>query len=91
MIIVDSFPFHPSAVSIKLIGEDSVNVSETSPVFTVQLQVTGYSFGVIPLQILPLSYSQFEEFRSRFGIKSSLSEIAGSELLPTEAALPCEL
>ena len=74
---------------IELVGEDFVNVSETGPALILHLQVTGYSFGVIPLQILPLGYSQFEENRNLFGIKFSLSEIAGSELLPD--AVPCEL
>jgi hypothetical protein len=58
---------------------------------TIQLEVTGYSFGMIPLQILPVSYSQFEELRERFSVTSNLRDIAGSRVIPSEPALPCEI
>ena len=80
-----------AAVSIALLtGEDLLNVSESDLTLTIQLEVTGYSFGVVPLRILPLTYSQFEELRNVFGIRSTLSEIAGSGMLPNETALPCK-
>ena len=79
------------AVVIELLTADLVNVTETRQTLTIQLEVMGYSYGVIPLQVLPLTYSQFEEIRERFGIRTSISEINGSEILPDESAQPCEL
>ena len=78
-------------MSIKLVGEELVDVTESGLMFTIQLEVTGYSFGTVPLQILPVSYSEFEELREMFGISSTLSEIAGSREIPSESALPCEI
>ena len=79
-------------MSIELVtGEDSVNVTESDHAITIQLRVTGYSYGVVPLQVLPVTYSQFEELRDMFGITSTLREIAGSRLLPSDTALPCEI
>jgi len=80
-----------TAVSIKLVGEDLVNITESSRTLRIQLEVTGYSFGLVPLQILPVTYSRFEELRNMFGITSTLSEIAGSRVLPSETALSCEI
>ena len=72
-------------------GEDLVNVTESNRALTIQLRVTGYSYGVVSLQILPVTYSRFEELRDMFGITSTLREIAGSRLLPSDTALPCEI
>ncbi len=77
-------------MSISLIGEDIVNVTESGLTLTIQLEVTGYSFGIVPLQILPLTYSQFEELRQTFGVKSTLSDTAGSRMFPSESATPCQ-
>ena len=79
-----------TAVSISLVGEDFVNVTESGLTLTIQLEVTGYSFGVVPLRILPVTYSQFDELREMFGVKSTLSDIAGSRVIPSQPALPCE-
>lgn len=79
----------PAAVTISLIGEDLVNVTETDTMLILQLEVTGYSFGAVPLQVLPITYSEFEMLRLTFGA-ASLSEIAGSRVLPATSARPCE-
>ena len=79
------------AVTVDLLTADVVNIAETEHTLTIQLEVTGYSYGVIPLQILPLTYNQFEEMRDRFGVRLSLGEIAGSVNIPDETALPCKL
>ena len=78
-------------MSISIVGEELVDVTESGLMFTIQLEVTGYSFGTVPLQILPVSYSEFGELREMFGISSTLNEIAGSRMIPTESALPCEI
>ena len=78
-------------MSIKLVGEELVDVTESGLMFTIQLEVTGYSFGTVPLQILPVSYSEFGDLREMFGISSTLNEIAGSREIPSELALPCEI
>ena len=77
-------------MTIRLVGEELVNVTESGLMFTIQLEVTGYSFGTVPLQILPVSYSEFGELREMFGISSTLNEIAGSREIPSKLALPCE-
>ena len=79
------------AVAIDLLTADIVNITETRQTLTIQLEMMGYSYGVIPLQILPLTYNQFEEIRDRFGIRLSISEIFGSENLPDVSAQPCKL
>ena len=78
-------------MSISIVGEELVDVTESGLMFTIQLEVTGYSFGTVPLQILPVSYSEFEELREMFGISSTLSEIFVSGVIPSESALPCEI
>ena len=77
-----------TAVSISLIGEDVVDVTESGQnLVIIQVAVTGFSFGVLPLQILPLSYIQFEEQRERFGITTVLTDLGR---IPPDQALPCE-
>ena len=78
-------------MSISIVGEELVDVTESGLMFTIQLEVTGYSFGTVPLQILQLSYSEFGELREMFGISSTLNDIAGSRDIPSESALPCEI
>ena len=78
-------------MTIKLVGEELVDVTESGLMFTIQLEVTGYSFGTVPLQILPVSYSEFGELREMFGINSTLNEFVGSRDIPLELALPCEI
>ena len=84
------FYFMPStAASISLIGEDVVNVTESGQnLVTFQVVVTGFSFAALPLQILPLSYTQFEEQRERFGITTALTDLGR---IPPDPAIPCEL
>ena len=82
---------YPSpAVAIDLLTADVVNITETGQTLTIQLRVTGYSYGIVPLRILPLTYDQFEEMRDRFGVNSTLRDITGSETIPGESAQPCE-
>ena len=83
--------FPSPAVAIDLLTADVVNITETGQSLTIQLRVTGYSYGIVPLRILPLTYDQFEEMRDRFGVNSTLRDIAGSETIPGEPAQPCEL
>lgn len=89
VVLCELFFCH-TVVSISVVGEEVVDVTETDLMFIIQLEVTGYSFGIVPLQILPLSYSQFEDVREMFDIQTTLGEIAGSQVIPTEEALPCE-
>ena len=66
-------------MSINLVSEDLVNVTESALTLSIQLEVTGFSYGVVPLQILPVTYSQFDELRQTFGVKSSLKDIIASQ------------
>lgn len=65
-------------------------VSEADLTLTVELAVTGLSFGVIPLRAVAVSYAGFREVRGSFGVASTLEEIAGSNPLPRRSALPGE-
>ena len=78
------------AVEIDLLTADVLSITETGQTLTIQLQVTGYSYGIIPLRILPLTYDQFEEMREIFGVNSTFRDIASSERIPGESAQPCE-
>jgi hypothetical protein len=77
-------------VSIRIIGEDLVNLTESDLMLTIQLEVTGYSFGIVPLQILPVSYAEFDDVGEMFGVRATLGEIVGSRSVPVEQAVPCE-
>lgn len=79
-----------AVLSISLVGEEFVDVTESETMLTIQLELTGFSFGVIPLRILPVSYSQFENLRERLEIKLTLMDIAGSQPIPSQSSLPCE-
>ena len=79
------------AVSISLVGRDFVEVTESNSTLTFELEVTGLSFGVVPLRVVAVSYGGLEELRESFGIESTLEDIAGSDPLPSVSALPCEL
>ena len=79
-----------AVVSISLVGDEFVDVSESDLMLTIQLELTGFSFGTIPLQVIPVSYSQFEDVRERIGIKLTLMEIAGSQQVPSQSSVPCE-
>ena len=79
-----------AVVSISLVGEEFVDVSESNLLLTIQLELTGFSYGVIPLQVIPVSYSQFEDARERLGINLTLMEIAGSQQVPSQSSVPCE-
>ena len=78
------------AATINIVDEEFVNVSESDLSFTIQFELTGFSFGVIPLQVIPMSYSQFEDVREGLGIKLTLMEIAGSQQVPSQSSVPCE-
>ena len=78
------------AAIINIVDEEFVNVSESDLTLTIQLELTGFSFGVIPLQVIPMSYSQFEDVMERLGIKLTLMEIAGSQQVPSQSSVPCE-
>ena len=78
-------------VIISLVGGDFVEVTETDLTLTVELAVTGLSFGIIPLRVVAVSYAGLEEMRDFFNINSSLEDIAGSNPLPSMSAVPCEL
>ena len=78
------------AAAINIVDEEFVNVSESDLTLTIQLKLTGFSFGVIPLQVIPVSYSQFEDVMERLGIKLTLMEIAGSQQVPSQSSVPCE-
>ena len=78
------------AATINIVDEEFVNVSESDLTLTIQLELTGFSFGVISLQVIPVSYSQFEDVRERFGIMRTLMEIAGSQQVPSQSSVPCE-
>ena len=78
------------AATINIVDEEFVNVSESDLTLTIQSELTGFSFGVIPLQVIPVSYSQFEDVRERFGIMRTLMEIAGSQQVPAQSSVPCE-
>ena len=82
--------FMTAVVSISLVGEEFVDVSESNLLLTIQLELTGFSYGVIPLQVIPVSYSQFEDIRERLGINLTLMEIAGSQQVPSQSSVPCE-
>ncbi len=68
-----------------------MDVRESNLTLSFQLAVTGLSFGVVPLRVVAVSYSDFEQLRGTFGIETPLVDIAGSDLLPSSSALPCEL
>lgn len=76
------------AFTIAIVGEDVVELNESSNTLTLQLTVTGVSFGVVPLRVIPVSYSQYEELRSTFSLNSTLSDIVGGRAIPLESALP---
>ena len=76
------------ALTIAIVGEDVVELNESSNTLTLQLTVTGVSFGVVPLRVIPVSYSQYEELRSTFSLDSTLSDIVGGRAIPLESALP---
>ena len=78
------------AVTISLLGENLLEEIESNLTLTFQLQLTGYSYGVIPVTVVPVSYSDFEILRTTFGVDSTLNEIAAGRVLPSDSALPCE-
>ena len=90
ILIGEETLFLSAVVSISLVGEEFVDVAESNLLLTIQLELTGFSYGVIPLQIIPVSYSQFEDARERLGIKLTLMEIAGSQQVPSQSSVPCE-
>ena len=67
-----------------------MQATESDLTLTIQLAVTGLSFGVVPLRVLAVSYVGFEELMESFGVQSTLEDIAGSNPLPSASALPCE-
>ena len=77
-------------MSISLLGENLLEEIESNLTLTFQLQLTGYSYGVIPVTVVPVSYSDFEILRTNFDVNSTLNEIAAGRVIPPESALPCE-
>lgn len=77
-------------VSISLIGDDILEVTESSMTVNIVLEVGGISFGSIPLRFLPVSYSEFEVLKEEFGVNMSLADVVRSRVFPAESALPCE-
>ena len=75
---------------ISLLGDDLLEEIESNLTVTFQLQWTGVSFGVIPLTILPVSYSDFERLRASFGVNSTLEDISAGRVIPVESAEACE-
>ncbi len=76
------------AVTISLVGEDVVELNESSNTLSLQLRVSGFSFGDIPLHVIPVSYSQFEGLSRTLGLDLSLSDIVGGRAIPLVSALP---
>ena len=52
--------------------------------------ISGFSFGTIPLRVLPVSYTQYEQQKGEFNITLSLEDVAGGRTIPSVSSLPCE-
>ncbi len=65
-----------------------VKLSELNNSLTLQMRVSGFSFGDIPLHVIPVSYSQFEGLSRTLGLDLSLSDIVGGRAIPLVSALP---
>ena len=75
---------------IDLVGQDLLELSESNLTLTLQLEVTGLGFGVIPLTVVPVSYADFDTLRASFGVDSTLEEVADGQAIPLESAQPCK-
>lgn len=66
-------------------GMEVVNVYESNLTVTFQMVLSGDNFGEVPIEVLALSYKQFEDRNV-----SSLRDVGGARSLPTQSSLPCK-
>ena len=79
-----------AAVSISLVGEDLLQVTESNLTLTLQLEVRGLSLGEVTVRVVPVSYSDFETLRTMYAVNSTLEDLAAGRDIPGQSALPCE-
>ena len=81
---------YPPGVSVRLVGEDLLQEIESNKTVTFQIGLSGLAFGVLPVTVIPVSYSEFEAVRTNFGVDSILDDIAAGLEIPQQSAQPCE-